>query len=72
MAEDESFLNAKDLVIDNGTGTNNWAWAETQDWCSGSGTVEDPYTISDYFIDGKSAVPRVIAISVNCSFIRLL
>ncbi len=35
-----------------GIGAQNWTWAATQDWCSGSGTIEDPYIIRDLIIDG--------------------
>lgn len=37
---------------------NNWTWAETQEWCSGIGTLENPYIIQghalgiDNFKDG--------------------
>ncbi|MFX1570537.1 MAG: nitrous oxide reductase family maturation protein NosD [Promethearchaeota archaeon] len=34
---------------------NNWAWAVSQVWCSGSGTELDPYIIEDLIIDGKLA-----------------
>ncbi|MFX0012905.1 MAG: hypothetical protein ACFE9R_21525, partial [Candidatus Hermodarchaeota archaeon] len=34
-----------DLLISNTTTKGNWAWAETQEWCSGSGTLLDPYII---------------------------
>jgi parallel beta-helix repeat protein len=30
------------------------SWAEEQDWCSGSGTLNDPYVIENLFIDGKN------------------
>ncbi len=26
---------------------NNWSWAETKTWCSGSGSINDPYVIKD-------------------------
>ncbi len=29
---------------------NNWAWAKTQPWCSGSGTLLDPYLIEDHIL----------------------
>lgn len=37
------------LTVDN-AGAKNWAWAVTQDWCSGSGTFGDPYLIDDHII----------------------
>ncbi|MFX1570538.1 MAG: NosD domain-containing protein [Promethearchaeota archaeon] len=33
---------------------NNWAWAVSQAWCSGSGTVGDPYIIENLNIDSKN------------------
>lgn len=34
-------------------GAKNWDWAATQDWCSGSGTLKDPYVIENVIIDAK-------------------
>jgi len=33
-------------------GNKTWAWASTRAWCSGSGTINDPYVIEDLNIDG--------------------
>ncbi len=41
---------------------NNWAWAASQPWCSGSGTELNPYIIEDLIIDGK-LVDSCISIS---------
>lgn len=45
-------------IFINGSATgltaHNWTWAEEQDWCSGSGTLNDPYVIENLFIDGKN------------------
>ncbi|MFX0021993.1 MAG: nitrous oxide reductase family maturation protein NosD [Candidatus Hermodarchaeota archaeon] len=35
-----------------GVGAHNWTWAESQTWCSGSGTWEDPFIIQDLIISG--------------------
>ena len=35
-----------------GVGAHNWTWAEGQPWCSGSGTLMDPYIISNLEISG--------------------
>ena len=35
-----------------GVGAHNWTWAESQPWCSGSGTLLDPYIISNLAISG--------------------
>jgi len=43
------------IVIDDsatGVGAHNWTWAETQPWCSGSGTFAVPYLIENLTIDG--------------------
>ena len=45
-----------------GVGAHNWTWAETQPWCSGSGSWTDPYVIEDITIDGQG--------SGNCIEIR--
>ncbi len=34
---------------------NNWEWVETQEWCDGSGTIEDPYVIENITIDAKNS-----------------
>jgi len=40
-----------DITIDDSPGSlNNWAWAKTQPWCSGSGTILEPYLIEDHNI----------------------
>ena len=40
-------------INDNGLVWNDWAWANTRTWCSGSGTFDHPYVISDLVIDAK-------------------
>ncbi|MBY8984146.1 MAG: right-handed parallel beta-helix repeat-containing protein [Candidatus Lokiarchaeota archaeon] len=50
---DSNLLNTSGLyysiVIDDLPGSlTNWAWAETQPWCTGSGTVESPYIIEGH------------------------
>jgi len=35
-----------------GPGAHNWTWAESQSWCSGSGTWKDPYVIEKLEISG--------------------
>ncbi|TFG23688.1 MAG: hypothetical protein EU529_06555 [Promethearchaeota archaeon] len=41
------------FVIDDerGTGDYNWSEAADQDWCSGSGTIGDPYIIENVTIN---------------------
>jgi parallel beta-helix repeat protein len=38
-----------------GVGAHNWTWAETQPWCSGSGSWAYPYVIENVTIDGQSS-----------------
>ncbi|MFX1567355.1 MAG: right-handed parallel beta-helix repeat-containing protein [Promethearchaeota archaeon] len=35
-----------------GIGANNWTWAKSQPWCSGSGTEQDPYIIENLKMNG--------------------
>ncbi|MFX0180129.1 MAG: NosD domain-containing protein, partial [Candidatus Hodarchaeota archaeon] len=35
-------------------GSKSWIWASTRAWCSGSGSLSDPYIIEDVTIDGGS------------------
>ena len=58
-----------------GIGAQNWTWAVTQDWCSGSGTLEDPYVIKDLIIDAPNAGiiiknSEVYFKIVNCTIIN--
>ncbi len=46
----EDGFSGNNLYIDE-LKSNNWEWACTQAWCSGSGTQEDPYVISPSNID---------------------
>ena len=32
---------------------HNWEWAENQIWCSGSGTLNDPYIIQEIMVEGN-------------------
>ena len=48
--------NLSPFVINDAPGSpNDWVWAETQPWCSGSGTFEDPYLIENVTIDGENS-----------------
>jgi parallel beta-helix repeat protein len=47
----------KNITIDNLPGSsNNWAWAEKQVWCSGSGTLMDPYIIEGYILNMSMSI----------------
>ena len=43
-----------------GVGAHNWTWAAAQDWCSGSGTIGDPYIIANLEIDGQNLHSGII------------
>ncbi|MBY9015585.1 MAG: right-handed parallel beta-helix repeat-containing protein [Candidatus Lokiarchaeota archaeon] len=44
------------ILIDDSDITKNWSYtAATYDWCSGSGTWNDPYLIENVTIDGQDA-----------------
>jgi parallel beta-helix repeat protein len=54
-----------------GLGAQNWTWAVSQEWCSGSGTELDPYVIENLKINGFG-FPGIIGIEIensNVSFI---
>ena len=38
-----------------GVGAQNWTWAISQPWCSGSGTWNDPYTLENLTINGRNS-----------------
>ncbi len=44
------------ITIDDSPGSpNNWAWAKTQPWSSGSGTLLDPYIIENHILNLSSS-----------------
>jgi parallel beta-helix repeat protein len=61
----------KNITIDNLPGSsNNWAWAENQVWCSGSGTLLDPYIIEGHILNMSRSIDGVkISNSHNKYFI---
>jgi parallel beta-helix repeat protein len=51
-------LTGSPIYIDDsatGVGAHNWTWAETQPWCSGSGSWINPYVIENVTIDGQGS-----------------
>jgi nitrous oxidase accessory protein NosD len=53
------FWNLTGVLIDvdgdaSGVGAHNWTWAESQDWCNGLGTEEEPYVIENVTINANS------------------
>jgi len=61
----------ENITIDNLPGSwNNWTWAENQVWCSGLGTLENPYIIQDHTLGIDSLADGIkISNSNNISFI---
>jgi len=58
-----SYIALSSFIIDDmGGGDYTWSQAETQSWCSGSGTISDPYHIQNLYLYG--------AYSSNCLTIR--
>jgi len=47
---------ASPIFIDDTIPGSDWAWAVTQTWCTGSGTVGDPYLLENLEIDGLGGV----------------
>ena len=65
--------NLAPFVIDDsatGVGAHNWTWAETQPWCSGSGTLENPYLIENVTIDGENS-GNCITIKNSAKYFRI-
>jgi parallel beta-helix repeat protein len=48
---------------------NNWNWAKTRTWCSGSGTLINPYIIENVTINGKNATNCIEIKNSNAYFI---
>ncbi len=51
-----------------GIGANNWTWAESQSWCSGSGTWIDPYIIEGLTINGLGITEGIEILNSNVFF----
>jgi len=46
------------IIIDasaSGVGANNWTWAVSQEWCNGSGNLDDPYILENITINGQNS-----------------
>ena len=55
--------------IATGVGAHNWTWAETQDWCNGSGTWNDPYIIENLEINGFGIASGISIKNSTVSFV---
>jgi len=50
------FWEVNQIYIDNSNPTMNWATTKaTNEWCTGSGTINDPYIIEDVIINGQNS-----------------
>ncbi|MFX0187679.1 MAG: NosD domain-containing protein [Candidatus Hodarchaeota archaeon] len=47
---------------------NNWTWASTRIWCSGSGTPNDPYVIQDLILDAGGSGSCILIENSNAYF----
>lgn len=60
-------------IFINATGTQNWTWAVGQAWCSGAGSIGDPYLIENVTItktDGNASIhiinsPNTVYFTLN-------
>ncbi len=56
-------------INDDGSGNYTWAEATNQEWCSGSGTWNDPFIIKDLKIDGQNTFSCIEIRDSNVHFI---
>lgn len=52
-----------------GVDAHNWTWAESQTWCTGSGTWNQPYIIENRIISGFGEYTGIEILNSNVSFI---
>lgn len=82
---DTTSLKTSDLYVDieinalahtHTTTSGNWTWAETQEWCTGSGTIGNPYVIANHIFEYSTGLgdclrilnSRVHFIIRDCTF----
>lgn len=62
-------LTGSQIFIDDSDPNYNWSkTAAENDWCSGAGTVEDPYIVENVYIDGHLSIVEIPGkpYSANC------
>ncbi|MFX0011700.1 MAG: nitrous oxide reductase family maturation protein NosD [Candidatus Hermodarchaeota archaeon] len=66
LTQDEKITKLKisgtyeNITINNLPGSwNNWTWAKNQVWCSGLGTLQNPYIIQDHIIGIKNSADGI-------------
>ena len=53
-------LTGSQIFIDDSDPNYNWSkTAAENDWCSGAGTIEDPYIVENVYIDGGGAIAEI-------------
>ena len=66
----DQFNGSKIYIDDTGVSSQDWSWAETRSWLTGSGTSNDPYLIKDLVIDGGYSGSNII-IANSTAFFRI-
>lgn len=64
-----NYISESIIIDDTGAGDYTWAQAEAQEWCSGSGTWNDPYIIESLEIDGQNVADCLMIRNSNLFFI---
>ena len=54
-----------------GIGAHNWTWAEAQFWCSGNGSLINPYVIENITIDAGGANSGILIEDSNNKFFTI-
>ena len=53
-------LTGSQIFIDDSNPNYNWSkTAAENDWCSGAGTIEDPYIVENVYIDGNLSIEEI-------------
>ena len=61
-------VNTIPIFID-GNGAQNWGWAVSQPWCTGSGTYNDPFIIENLILDARGSESCIRIIDSNVRFL---
>ena len=70
VLKSEELLNPYRVNIDNANANYSWdKWKSEYAWCSGSGTVDNPYVIENLYINCKGNGGGIYILNSNVSFI---
>jgi len=69
IKQSEYYILETIIIDDTGAGNYTWDQAKAQEWCSGSGTWNDPYIIEFLEIDGLNNGSNLIIRNSNAYFI---